>query len=206
MQLIPKIIALTGADGIISADLTVLIAGIIRNYSAYTLEEIYLAFELNMTDEGNKIQHFNRFNFDYFTNVITAYRKKKQTAWIEYVKLKNDKLAIDPPKKATDEEIGKGVIKHYQVHGEMPQFANWWATFTYLWSSGQTHDKEYLAAYFASKSDLIKARISNELIQASTSTQRDVIKTKLLPNAIKSEVREMYCRERIPELVTVETE
>lgn len=159
-----------------------------------------------MTDETNKIQHFNRLNFDYFTNVMTAYRKKKQAAWIEFVKLKNDKSLTEPPKKATDEEIGLGVIKHYQVHGELPQFANWWAVFDYLWKSKQTHDKEYLTAYFASKSELIKARISNELIQASTSTQRDMIKMKLLPNAIKSEVRELYCRERIPELVTVETE
>lgn len=47
------------------------------NYKAFTLEEMRLAFKMNITGEfGDVIEHYQNFSPDYFAKVMTAYRRK----------------------------------------------------------------------------------------------------------------------------------
>ena len=64
---------------------SIVLNAIFKNYNQYTLEEIYLAFELAITREtlpfmgkGANIEHYQHFDFQYFCKIMFGYRRYKE--------------------------------------------------------------------------------------------------------------------------------
>lgn len=80
-----KVIGIKSSNYPTAQDLSVLLNMVHKNYSQYTLEEIYLAFELAMTrvtlpfmGKNASVKHFQSFDFEYFCLIMFGYKRYKE--------------------------------------------------------------------------------------------------------------------------------
>lgn len=80
-----KIIGIKSSNYPTAQELPILLNMVHKNYSQYTLEEIYLAFELAATREtvpfmgkGATADHFQSFDFPYFCKIMFGFKRYKE--------------------------------------------------------------------------------------------------------------------------------
>ena len=100
---------------------SIVLNAIFKNYNQYTLEEIYLAFELAITREtlpfmgkGANIEHYQHFDFQYFCKIMFGYRRYKEHQ-LKPILAKQNKLKES--KEITDFDFLKlNFVNKFQIY------------------------------------------------------------------------------------------
>jgi hypothetical protein len=151
-----------------------MIDGIIKHYPNYSLEELYLACELNHYGKlATKSEHYGKFSIDYLSSCLKAYDLKKQEA------IKHEKTKYTPPPPPQRKELPYHAGRAYYIElekwvkteGNIPLFWDWSKCYSFLLENGdlaQDFPKKRMEEIYDRFKSLGKAEATTGRFSAST--------------------------------------
>lgn len=114
----------------------IIIDGISRYHRNHSVEELYLAIELNVNGKyEQRIDHYGRFSIDYLSSCIHLFNESKKKAMLK-AKYLEPKPDYTERKKLYDNHINSeyyAVLENFcKEHGYAPLYWDWGKVYKYL--------------------------------------------------------------------------
>lgn len=172
-----------------------------ENYKRLSLEEIKLAFELNLLGQYSEIfQHFHLFDVSFLTQNINSYLKLKSDA------LKRFESAIPVPKQLhdhipTDEEEYRALVNLYSREGKFPVGWNWESVYNHMEDTGMVNETDEELKSFKEKVKYdVKTETELRKFKAADSIERMKINELLNPKRLTSIYKKEYVKKKMAEM------
>lgn len=164
------------------------IEGIRKYYASYSVDELYIACELNHYGKyPKKIEHYGKFTIDYLSECLKQFDEKKREAIL------SQKAKTEPvkPKPQLGYHEGRNIYTHLEqwvkTTRSIPMFWDWGKAYSFLKDSGELQDytRERMIEIFERHKSLGKAEATvgrfsantiGKLIEFDTLTEDEAIK------------------------------
>lgn len=177
---------------------SILISGIVKYYGNHTVEELYLACEMNFFGKfTTRIDHFGKFSIDYLSNCLHLFAEEKKA---EVLKQKRKESPTLIPDNSTNESHFQYIKKFYEENKTFPA-ANYSRAFDHLLDTKQV-DIEGLKAFYENEKIKIIAEIKAKNAYATSQIERRAFEIMLQEPNIKLECRKRYVQKFLNSLKT----
>lgn len=116
----------------------IMLEGLAKYHGNWTVEEIYLACELNLHNKlFTKVEHFGRITADFISSVLHCYSEERKTT---ILKDKSKQVNVKSPDLAygyTPIAMWESAVEFVETTNELPKQWNWNNAYQYLDESGQ---------------------------------------------------------------------
>jgi len=164
-----------------------------------------LAIDMNLNGEfakpeAERIEPYGLVDISYLTKILNAYSTRKRLAFVEFNKLKADKLRQEPPHKSDPQKCYENLRDYFILNRELPLTADWWAIFEYMWKERLTENDLALKDFFEEESQKIRSKIQQQLLTCSSLFEKRQLEMELEESKIRLDCRKLYVQKRITEL------
>ena len=165
---------------------------ILSAYSGLTIEELYKAFELERYGKyDDKTDHFQLFNADYISKILTKYKKWKQNMKIQHNISSTSLLPALPEKTESQlkEIMSEAIINKYNEYVETGEISEPSThIFDELLDRGiiKSANTPQISKYYLDKVEQARIEIKRELSQTKTINKTEVNNIKLELDKIKN--------------------
>lgn len=185
-----------------------MIDGIIKHYPNYSLEELYLACELNHYGKlSTKSEHYGKFSIDYLSSCLKAYDLKKQEA------IHAEKTKYTPPPQQTPQPLlgyhhGRAywleLDKWLKNEKTVPLYWDWGKVYEFLLDDGRLTDfpKKRMDEIFDRFKSLGKAEATTGRFSATTIGKAMDFNNLSSDSTVKHECRKFVVQEYCKKMLT----
>lgn len=196
----------------------VMIDGINRYHGSHSIDELYLAIELNLNGKlKDKIDHYGKFTIDYLSSCLHLFNEEKKAAILRAktvatpaprpVELPTEQKRIHDLHR--DKSYWDVMVNFVKEQGYIPAFWDWSKVYHYLKETGQFTDysKERLDKIYEEISGKTKGNASRERMlsdtigkmnfaTASSSDERikDLCRKRVVEEILTNQYSEYICR------------
>lgn len=169
---------------------SILISGIVKYYGNHTVEELYLACEMNYFGQyPQKIEHYQNFTIDYLSNCLHLFNEEKKAA---VLKQKRKEEKISEPDTSTNESHFQYIKSSFEENNTFPT-ANYSRAFDHLLDTKQV-DIEELKTFYENEKIKIIAEIKAKNAYATSLVERRAFELLMEEPQIKLECRKRYIK------------
>ena len=116
----------------------IMLEGLSKYHGNWTVEEIYLACELNLHNKlFTKVEHFGRITADFISSVLHCYSEEKKSAVLKEKARQEKHKTNDLSYGYTPIAMWQGAVEYVKVTNELPMYWNWDKAYTHLHDAGK---------------------------------------------------------------------
>jgi hypothetical protein len=171
-----------------------MVATILKHYRSFTVNEMTTAFEFNLTGEltedGSKVNHFQSFTFEFFSEVMKSFRERKARAFSVFNRAKPSML--EEPEPMDKEGAFHGLVNYRLTNGQFPFGWDWNGAFKYMWKNNLMPDDETMKDIMADMMEKKRELAAKKMKLATNLKERKEIEEESTEDSLKTSCRKEF--------------